>query len=1656
MEKKLLLYTLFILIGSTISLGQYCARTFKGGTTIQINDVSIADISNTASGRGADGYSDFTAQSTDLTAGTTYTLNIDDNTVADGHYGRVYIDWNQDNDFDDADETYTFATTVAAYSTTIAVPATATTGNTRMRIMVIWNGGASTDACYDLANASQYGEAEDYTVNVVAPEAPGGVSSDLQLWLKADAGTATTTDGGEVTSWDDQSLNGFSATNANTGSSPDFVENAYNFNPGVDFNGSSNGLDLGSDYIYSTNEGMHIFAVSKPDLTTSKTAQFIIDFGLYATAGYGLGIADDRLRGYTSTSHNGVANNHTQTDNNLPQLVNLEIDFGNEQNLLLNGIEVDSDPITLTQLTASEIDEASAPAGSDGPVMIGRQSKTNNLSNDNGRYHSGTMAEVIVYNEDITDLDRLKVHSYLATKYGISLGSPASTIDYTASDGTVFWTGNATYQNDVAGIGQDNASGLNQLQSLSTSSDGIVTMGLGEIATTNLTNANSFSSDLSFMMWGNDNDDDGTIEEINSEIPDNILTRIDREWYIQETGTVGTVDIQFDLSSIAVSGNEACDFVLIVGSDADFSSGQHFNYTADDFTSDIVSFNDIDFTNGQYFTLGTSRILPGGVCSSIAVWYDASELVYNDNGNTLTTDGQDVEQWNEKAYNPILTNDQVANSNTSDDNPVWDATGINYNPSVVFDGDDALATSTSLASTTFRGINEGAMISVMNLSSQTLFSHSTSTPTLRILIKGSNARLASAATDWNNTGNWSVISGIRPTNELETFKNGLSETVNTSISSGSEDAHLYFGRHDPSVGSAFGSGQVAEVITFKEALVDSDQLKVESYLALKYGLTLGSTASTINYTSSDGTVFWTGDATYQNDIAGIGRDDLSGLIQLQSTSIEDDGIVAMGLGEINTTNALNSSSFSADQSFMMWGNDNDDDGTIEEVSTELSDNIYKRLDREWIIQETGTVGAVDIEIDLTGISVSATQACEFILLIDSDGDRDFTTGTITKVIASNFASDIVYFNDHDFSDNDCFTLATQSYAPGAVQCATLWMKADQGVFEDFSGANAGSDAVEDGDIVQSWQDQSEYSDAIEAGASGTKPIWNQNSINFNPGITFTDDGDQFLKTSIRPTEDDMTLVGTFKTLQSSSAASFWGAPSILSAETSSQTDDYALAISNGSPFIKAEDGNTWGAISAQNTSDNTPHLAIGTREKGVATATNLYLDGLLSATGTTDDNSLTSPGGIGIGNTYSENASAQFEGIIPEVVIYNTLLSDAKRLKIESYLATKYGFTLGTTSSTVDYTSSEGTVFWTGDATYQNDIAGLARDDASELDQKQAKSESSDAILTIGNTSIDTDNTSNVNTLSTNDNFFMWGNNDGDLLTRNLSDVGTTVNSEVIEARMSRAWKAQETGTIGSVKLQFDMSAIGGVTGAGDNDQNQVRLLVDQDGVFSAGATSISPTSINNTTDIIEFDHDFASGTGFFFTLGSLDSTVAPLPVTFISFEAHPHHHKIDLIWETSFEENNSHFIIERSTDTTIWTSIGTVQGQENSSHLMQYSFSDNHPEYGVSYYRIRQVDFDNNTTSTDIEWVDFEHEKDYDFIVYPNPTRDFVNIEFDGNFPGRIELSVFNVDGELLRFWQTEDTHFVDLSLQELPNGLYTISIKLDEDQFIEKIMKR
>lgn len=200
------------------------------------------------------------------------------------------------------------------------------------------------------------------------------------------------------------------------------------------------------------------------------------------------------------------------------------------------------------------------------------------------------------------------------------------------------------------------------------------------------------------------------------------------------------------------------------------------------------------------------------------------------------------------------------------------------------------------------------------------------------------------------------------------------------------------------------------------------------------------------------------------------------------------------------------------------------------------------------------------------------------------------------------------------------------------------------------------------------------------------------------------------------------------------------------------------------------------------------------------------------------------------------------------------------------------------------------------------------------------------------------------------------------------------------------------------------------------------------------------------------------------FTFGSR-SAANPLPVELLTFDAKLNGDKVDLIWTTATEVNNDYFTVERSKNLDQFIEIARVKGAGNSNTTNNYQITDNSPLEGLSYYRLKQTDFDGAFTYSQIVPVTYSKVKIISdkpglfsgVIVYPNPGAGLFNVNFENENTGIYRFTVFDITGRRVYFSQKsfeKGNNTLPLHLEELDNGTYILFIEAQDRKVSHKIV--
>ena len=113
------------------------------------------------------------------------------------------------------------------------------------------------------------------------------------------------------------------------------------------------------------------------------------------------------------------------------------------------------------------------------------------------------------------------------------------------------------------------------------------------------------------------------------------------------------------------------------------------------------------------------------------------------------------------------------------------------------------------------------------------------------------------------------------------------------------------------------------------------------------------------------------------------------------------------------------------------------------------------------------------------------------------------------------------------------------------------------------------------------------------------------------------------------------------------------------------------------------------------------------------------------------------------------------------------------------------------------------------------------------------------------------------------------------------------------------------------------------------------------------------------------------------------------LPIELLRFTAVAKDTYVQIDWLTATEINNDYFNVERSADGLNFNSMSKINGAGNSTEVLSYSSVDERPLDGISYYRLKQTDYDGETSYSNIEAVAFNKRNNSVEKFSEKPSRD-------------------------------------------------------------------
>jgi hypothetical protein len=203
-------------------------------------------------------------------------------------------------------------------------------------------------------------------------------------------------------------------------------------------------------------------------------------------------------------------------------------------------------------------------------------------------------------------------------------------------------------------------------------------------------------------------------------------------------------------------------------------------------------------------------------------------------------------------------------------------------------------------------------------------------------------------------------------------------------------------------------------------------------------------------------------------------------------------------------------------------------------------------------------------------------------------------------------------------------------------------------------------------------------------------------------------------------------------------------------------------------------------------------------------------------------------------------------------------------------------------------------------------------------------------------------------------------------------------------------------------------------------------------------------------TNYLVTAHGSTSNSGIWFTFGRRDQT--PLPVRLVSFTGQYLDGQVQLKWQSSSEENTSHFEVERSADGKNFSPVLTKKAQGHSASLVSYNAIDHSPLGGTSYYRLKMVDLDG--TFEYAKLVSVSSEGGLAVRVYPNPSTGHAVSIIAGNGSQLVLKSVSDLFGKQVSYQQRNAGENLQVNFaQPLPAGFYVATLAGSDNGELVKV---
>ncbi len=185
------------------------------------------------------------------------------------------------------------------------------------------------------------------------------------------------------------------------------------------------------------------------------------------------------------------------------------------------------------------------------------------------------------------------------------------------------------------------------------------------------------------------------------------------------------------------------------------------------------------------------------------------------------------------------------------------------------------------------------------------------------------------------------------------------------------------------------------------------------------------------------------------------------------------------------------------------------------------------------------------------------------------------------------------------------------------------------------------------------------------------------------------------------------------------------------------------------------------------------------------------------------------------------------------------------------------------------------------------------------------------------------------------------------------------------------------------------------------------------------------------------------------------------LPVKLISFTAVNKNNTISLNWQTQFEQNSSHYNLQRSIDGLNFTDLARVAAAGNSNRPLTYTYNDllsaSSQSQKTIFYRLQSVDIDGKIAYSQVIAMQLD-KKDMELFISPNPAKDILQVQTGNGITGNSSLMIIDASGRVLykkEMILQQGSNTVPVNISLLSPGMYIVRLVNGKNSFVKQFIK-